>query len=180
MIVCAGEIEQFEFAYPIGIGMVDAAVNLTRLCLTEKPESVLFVGTAGSYGRIDLIKIVVSQKACNIEHSLIRGDGYSPIDNCVNSIGKVSHETTVNSSNYITTNELISDEYIKRGIGLENMEFYGVMKVAKQLEIPAKGIFVTTNYCAKNAHTEFKNNHKTAMIKLEKYIAENGLLEQYA
>jgi hypothetical protein len=32
MFICAGESEQFDFALPIGIDMVDVAINLTRLC----------------------------------------------------------------------------------------------------------------------------------------------------
>ncbi|MDD4855510.1 MAG: purine-nucleoside phosphorylase, partial [Sulfuricurvum sp.] len=31
MIVCAGNNETFDFALPIGVGLVESAMNLTRL-----------------------------------------------------------------------------------------------------------------------------------------------------
>ena len=33
-IVCAGKSEQFDFAQPVGIGMTEAAINLTILCMS--------------------------------------------------------------------------------------------------------------------------------------------------
>ncbi|HHO65290.1 MAG TPA: purine-nucleoside phosphorylase, partial [Epsilonproteobacteria bacterium] len=51
MIICAGKSEQFDFAMPVGVGMLEVAINLTRLCEAKKPDYILFVGTAGSYGK---------------------------------------------------------------------------------------------------------------------------------
>ena len=50
------------------------------------------------------------------------------------------------------------------------MEFYAVVKVAQKFNIPVRGIFIVTNYCNKNAHKEFLQNHKEAMQKLTEYI----------
>ena len=50
MILCAGRNETFEFAKPIGVGLVESASTLTQLILEEKPAFLFFVGTAGSYG----------------------------------------------------------------------------------------------------------------------------------
>ena len=68
MIICAGDIEQFSFAEPIGIGLIDTSINLTRLCLMTPPEYLLFIGTAGSYGMHDIFDIVESKSAANIEN----------------------------------------------------------------------------------------------------------------
>ena len=38
MISCAGDIESFDFATPIGIGVVDSAINLSRICIMNPPE----------------------------------------------------------------------------------------------------------------------------------------------
>ena len=37
--------------------MTDVAINLTRLCLSQKPNFLLFVGTAGSYGEKKIFDI---------------------------------------------------------------------------------------------------------------------------
>ena len=37
MILCAGRNETFDFARPIGVGLIESAINLTKLVLEEKP-----------------------------------------------------------------------------------------------------------------------------------------------
>ncbi len=170
MIVCAGESEQFDFAVPVGIGMTDVAINLTKLCMENTPEFILFVGTAGSYGKKKIFDIIESRSATNIENSFFTGGSYTPIDNMVSTAEDVSRETLVNSSNYITTDETVSKYYLEKNIQLENMEYYAVLKVAKKFGISAGGVFIVTNYCDENAHRDFMANHKEAMSRLTEYI----------
>ncbi len=173
MIICAGESEQFDFALPVGIGMTDVAINLTRLCLSQKPKFILFVGTAGSYGEKKVFDIIESKTAANIENSFFTGGSYTPIDNMVSTAEDVSRETIVNSSNYITTDKDLGKAYLSKNIHLENMEYYAVLKVAKSFDIPAAGVFIVTNYCDENAHRDFMYNHKEAMKRLTEYIQKN-------
>lgn len=172
MFICAGESEQFDFAIPIGIGMTDVAIHLTKLCLAEKPEFLFFVGTAGSYGEKKIFDIVESKTASNIENGFFNAKAYTPIDNLVSTAEDVSRETIVNSSNYITTDGTLAKAYLSKNIHLENMEYYAVLKVAKHFGIPAAGVFIVTNYCDKNAHRDFLANHQVAMEKLTYYIKE--------
>lgn len=69
MIICAGRNEVFNFAKPMGVGMVESAINLTRQCLFDKPDYILFIGSAGSYGNYKPFDIVESTSAANIELS---------------------------------------------------------------------------------------------------------------
>ena len=170
MIICAGESESFEFATPMGIGLIDTAINLTKKCIENPPTSILFVGSAGTYGSHNIFDIVESKTASNIENSFFNANAYTPIDNIVSMSDKVSRETIVNSSNYITTDRSLSTHYISKNIHLENMEFYAVLKVAKAFNIPASGVFIVTNYCDENAHRDFMENHKEAIKKLTNYI----------
>ncbi len=179
MIICAGKTEQFDFAMPIGIGMMNVAINLTKVCLDKKPDYILFVGTAGSYGEKKIFDIIESKTAANVENSFFSGGSYSPIDNVVTSVKDVSRETLVNSSNYITTNKEIGKFYTAQNIHLENMEFFAVMKVAQYFGISAGGIFVVTNYCDENAHDDFLKNQKEGMKKLDEYV-KNMIKEQAA
>lgn len=173
MFICAGENEQFSFAIPVGIGMTDVAINLTKLCLSEKPKFLYFVGTAGSYGEKKIFDIVESKTATNIENSFFNAGAYTPIDNMVSTAEDVSRETIVNSSNYISTDEEVAKDYLSKNIHLENMEYYAVLKVAKSFRIPVAGAFIVTNYCNENAHKDFMDNHKEAMLRLTKYIEES-------
>ena len=173
MIICAGESEQFDFALPVGIGMTDVAINLTRLCLSQKPKFILFLGTAGSYGEKKIFDIIESKTAANIENSFFTGGSYTPIDNMVSTAEDVSRETIVNSSNYITIDKELGKAYLSKNIHVENMEYYAVLKVAKSFDIPAAGVFIVTNYCDENAHKDFMDNHKEAMLRLTEYIQKN-------
>ena len=83
MIICAGKIETFNFATPVGIGLTDVSINLTKLCMETKPEFLLFIGSAGSYGEKKIFEIIESRSACNIENSFLEGDSYTPIDNLI-------------------------------------------------------------------------------------------------
>ena len=170
MIICAGKTEQFDFAVPVGIGMVEVAMNLTRICMAEKPKFLLFVGTAGSYGEKKVFDIVESKTAANIENSFFTGGSYTPLDNVVSTTDDVSRETLVNSSNYITTDKSIGKHYLAQNIHLENMEYFAVLKVAQSFGISAGGVFIVTNYCDENAHEDFLKNQKEAMDKLSAYI----------
>ncbi len=179
MIICAGEIESFNFATPVGIGLVDVSINLTKLCIEQKPDFLLFVGSAGSYGQKRIFEIVESKTACNVENSFLEGSSYTPTDNMISTAEDVSRETLINCSNYITSDSKYSKLYLQKNIQLENMEFYAVLKVARKFGIPAGGIFIVTNYCDENAHENFKKNHKEAMLRLTAYMnAKNKQLRK--
>ena len=173
MFICAGKSEQFDFAVPVGIGLIEVTMNLTKLCLSQKPEFLFFVGSAGSYGEKKIFDIVESKTACNIENSFFNAGAYTPLDNMISTAEDVSRETIINSSNYITTDESVAKHYLSKNIHLENMEYFAVLKVAEAFGIPAAGIFIVTNYCNKNAHKDFMDNHKEAMERLTTYIKES-------
>jgi len=177
-IISSGNEEQFDFAIPIGIGLINSAVNLTRLCLFDKPDFLIFIGTAGSYGNKKIFDIIETSTASNIENCFLEKNCYTPIDNIISFSKDVSRETIVNSSNYITTNEDIAKKYLKLNIDIENMEFYSIMSVAKEFNIPTKGIFVVTNYCHNNAHNEYLSNIKKAKKLLIQTLLEKNILKE--
>ena len=67
----------------------------------------------------------------------------------------------------------VAEEYQKLGLELENMEFFSILKVAQSFQIPARGIFIVTNYCDENAHADFLKNHEEAKALLSTYVKEN-------
>ncbi|OHE08425.1 MAG: purine-nucleoside phosphorylase [Sulfurimonas sp. RIFOXYC2_FULL_36_7] len=170
MILCAGNNETFEFATPIGVGLIESAMNLTRLCLFDKPEFLLFIGSAGSYGEHKIFDIVESKTASNVELALLNNDAYTPLDNVISTNITNKKDVIVNSSNYISTNEELTKKFLKLGIGIENMEFFAVLKIAQEFDIPAGGVFCITNYTNKNAHEDFLKNHDEAKRVLALHV----------
>ena len=177
MILSAGNEEIFPFARAIGVGLIDTAINLTRICLFEKPNSLIFIGSAGSYNpnKHKIFDIVTSSSASQIEVSFLKKESYTPIEQIITA--SVSRETIVNSSNYITTDKLSALAFDKLGMEIENMEFYSVMKVAKEFNIPVIGIFVITNYCDKDAHNQYIKNIKQAKQILIDYLKNKGYIK---
>ena len=172
MIICAGNNETFEFATPMGVGLIETAINLTRLCLFDKPEFLLFVGTAGSYGDHEIFDIVESKTAANIELAFLNNDAYTPLDNVISTNTTNKKDIIVNSSNYISTNEELVKKFLKFDIGLENMEFFSILKVAQEFDIPAGGVFCITNYTNKTAHEDFIKNHERAKELLHLHVSK--------
>jgi len=173
MILCAGNSESFDFATPVGIGLVESAINTTRLCLMEAPAYLLFVGTAGSYGKHNIYDIVSSKSASNIELSFLQKQSYTPIDNLiVSDESSITSDVIINSSNYITTNDELSKKMSTLKIDLENMEFFSIMRTAQEFNIPCGGIFIVTNKTNSDAHSTFITNHAMAMERLDTHVKE--------
>jgi nucleoside phosphorylase len=179
MVVCAGKMEAFDFALPIGVGLVESAMNLTRAVLFDRPDKILFIGTAGSYGNHKPFDIVHSTVACNVEVSYLDKKSYTPIDNVIDVSYETSEHKMVNSSNYITTDKEAAGKFMQLGIELENMEFYSVLSVAKEYGIPVMGVLIVTNYCHHAAHEEFLSNHPEAMKRLSDYIQQNPFTKAF-
>lgn len=170
MIICAGNNETFSFATPMGVGLIETAMNLTRLCLFDKPEFLLFVGTAGSYGDHKIFDIVESKTAANIELAFLQNKAYTPLDNVVTTNTEGTKDVVVNSSNYISTDAELTKNFLKFGVGIENMEFFSVLRIAQEFDIPAGGVFCVTNYTNVDAHADFLANHEKAKELLTEHV----------
>ena len=170
MIICAGNNETFDFAQPMGVGLIETTMNLTRLCLFDKPEFLLFVGSAGSYGDAQIFDIVESKTAANIELAFLSKDAYTPLENVISTNTTNVKDIIVNSSNYISTNDELTKKFLSFGVGIENMEFFAVLQVAKEFNIPAGGVFCVTNFTNTNAHQDFLKNHTKAKELLATHV----------
>ncbi|MDF1882006.1 purine-nucleoside phosphorylase [Sulfurimonas sp. MAG313] len=170
MIICAGNNESFGFATAMGVGLIEMSMNLTRLCMFDKPEFLLFVGTAGSYGHKNIFDIVESKTASNIELSFLSNQSYTPLDNVVTTNTEETKDIVVNSSNYISTDIELTKNFLKFGVGIENMEFFAFLRVAQEFNIPAGGVFCITNFTNKDAHEDFMKNHAQAKILLSEHV----------
>lgn len=172
MIICAGNNETFDFATPMGVGLVEMAMNLTRACLFDKPEFILFVGTAGSYGDKKIFDIIESKTASNIELAFLENNAYTPIDNVVSSQTEDVKDIVVNSSNYITTSSALGKKFLNFNVGIENMEFFAVQRIAQEFNIPSGGVFCVTNFTDEHAHEDFLKNHDKAKTLLSAHVVK--------
>ncbi len=151
---------------------------------------------------LNLLDVFECKIAANIEATAVLKMGYSPADIlasggdengdiCIASGNgnsniaailkdkklNVSHETiAINSSNFITLNEVVATELADLGFAGENMELFGVFRAARAFGVPARAILCATNFCGENAHEEFVANHYEAKRRLGERICELGLV----
>ncbi|MCD6190615.1 MAG: purine-nucleoside phosphorylase, partial [Sulfurimonas sp.] len=125
---------------------------------------------AGSYGDKKIFDIIESKTASNIELAFLSNDAYTPLDNVVSTNTTNEKDIVVNSSNYISTNAELAKNFLKFDVGIENMEFFAVLKIAQEFNIPAGGVFCITNFTNQNAHEDFLKNHEEAKKLLDKHV----------
>lgn len=174
LIVCAGGNEEFEFAQNIGIGLINSAFNLGKILSKTSAKQIIFIGTCGIYKDGEILDIYESSCASNIEYSNFFDGFYTPIENKI--ILNVSHETIINSSNYICKDKTIAQKYAQLGLSIENMEAYSVLSCAKNHNIDAICYLCATNFCNEFAHEDFLKNHKFAKEKLKNYLFDKKLI----
>lgn len=176
MIVCAGRTEVLSYALPIGVGLIESAVTLSKLLTENSVKRLCFVGTAGSYGDIGIHETVASTSCSQIELSSIDKLSYTPIIlKSAQKLSDVSRETLkafkfveANSSNYICSDFVSAQKFKSAGLQIESMEFFSVLWIAERLNIEAIGLFYITNFCDNNAHKEYLQNLPKALEALER------------
>ncbi|WP_104636815.1 phosphorylase family protein [Helicobacter felis] len=178
MFVCAGRMENLLGAKSIGVGLIESAICLSRLCLLERPKELIFVGSAGAYSKeIPLLSLFKSKEAYQIEQSFVQAQSYTPLENYLEVQSalfesKKLPSAKVNSSNYIHTNQDFAKQMSCAGILLENMEFFAVLSAAQAFKIPAMGVFCVSNYVGAHAHQEFLQHSAQVKKNLEICIRE--------
>ena len=93
MIVCAGESEQIRGALPIGVGLLQSAITINNMVQKHNPKELIFVGSAGSYGRFDIFETITSHCASQVEVTSLLNLSYTPLKDL--KICNVSCETMV-------------------------------------------------------------------------------------
>lgn len=188
MFICAGGIESFSFAKSVGVGLINSAISLTSICLKEKVDNIIFLGSAGSYDlNAKIGEIFYSFSSFQIETSFIDSLSYTPLENQIDMTSfLISNESSfkefdvksldiklakINSSNYITSTSKYNDSFLNAGILLENMEFFSILSVAREFKIPCVGIFCISNIVGESSHKQYLQNKTLVLDNLKDFVA---------
>ncbi|MDA0771478.1 MAG: hypothetical protein O3C63_00890 [Cyanobacteria bacterium] len=151
----------------VGIGYLEAAINLSKLLQSRNDISeIIFVGTAGAYSQnIKIGEQIIVSAAALLNLGSVQGLSYT-----IKDIYPILHASQPDSKNLlclssleITQDETISKQIIKHyqtDAIIENMELYGIAKVASDHQIPWSAHLRVTNYTNKNAHEDYISNIK--------------------
>jgi nucleoside phosphorylase len=144
----------------LGIGFLEAAINLETIVNKKKYQKIIFIGTAGSYSKNYSIGDSVSVSETRL---LLRKDAHIPkpypiyklelIDNLKSAICFSSLDISLNQS------------LCHANDSVENMELYGVAKIADKYQISCSAILGITNYANANAHQDWLSNNEKVSIQ---------------
>lgn len=178
---CAGtnKVDKIIFIGTCGLYQKGDKKGLNAVNLSENGKIKENLGAKNIAGEsqkpLQLLEIYESAHCFNVEASKLINAFYSPAECEINL--NVSYETKkCNSSNYICTDENVAARFADLGLELENMESFAVLSVAKRFSISATCFLCATNFCDKNAHQSFLQNHAQAKKNLEHFLQEKNLI----
>ena len=153
----------------LGIGFLEASLKLERYFLDEKPEKVIFLGTAGAYDKnIELNQIIEIAEVKLLNSSSLFDEAYIPQD--YKTYKSAPKEKNICfSSLEITKSEKLSEKILSLESHtnvFENMELYGIAKVCQENNIPWQAFLAITNHTHEKGHEEWKANHLSLSEKL--------------
>ncbi len=173
----ASELGNHFLIEALGIGYLDAALNLERIIKKNDLKQIIFLGTAGSFNKNhDEIVEVESTELLNIGSNL---DISYPAKHGRYEVYKTEKKLSdLKTCHCLTTAEITKDSAFAELISkkyddeilLENLELYGLAKVASEAGIPWNALLGVTNSIGENAHEEWKVNHERVSKNLCDYF----------
>ncbi len=170
----------------LGIGYLEAALELTRI-LNEREDidEIVFLGTCGSYNSELKIGDVVSISSVSLlERGEVLGlaynvrEGMSYQSGHCHAASRLAMTVPCLCSLEITNSSELSTRILEHyGFtqAVENMELYGVARVASQRGIKWSAHLGVTNYTNIEAHQDWLSNHQELSKKLGETILEDAV-----
>ena len=167
---------------PVGIGAIDAAVGAAGAIARARPARVLFVGTAGIYGREKEARqaigtAVVAGEILCMSTAALKGEAYLPGPMVVQVPTSRSLQTAlaggagdlrnlprdVASPLAITRSAALGRRIAEAtGATLENLEAFAVARAAAAAGVPFAAVLGVANRVGPTGHDEWQRHHRAA------------------
>jgi nucleoside phosphorylase len=165
---------KYELA-TLGIGFLSASLALERILVENKGiEDIIFVGTAGAYSKtLEIGNIIEVNETGLLNFGTVEQKAFVPQEyeeyQCFLKFNKKIKKAYCLSSLEITQDTKVSkkiiDVFDTRDI-VENMEIYGLAKVANENSKRFSALLGITNYTNIDAHSDWKENNEIISAKL--------------
>lgn len=164
---------------PVGIGAIDAAVGAARAIARTRPARVIFVGTAGIYGREKEARraigtaVVAGELLC-MSTAALKGEAYLPGPMVVQVPTSRSLQTALASGRAEQSRDVACPLAITRsaalgrriaeatGATLENLEAFAVARAATAAGVPFAAVLGVANRVGPTGHDEWQRHHRAA------------------
>ncbi len=164
---------------PVGIGAIDAAVGAAGAIARTRPARVLFVGTAGLYGREKEARqaigtAVVAGEILCMSTAALKGEAYLPGPMVVQVPTSRSLQTALGGGRGDLPRDVASPLAITRsaalgrriaeatGATLENLEAFAVARAAAAAGVPFAAVLGVSNRVGPTGHEEWQRHHRAA------------------
>jgi futalosine hydrolase len=168
---------------PVGIGAIDAAVGAAGAIVRARPARVLFVGTAGFYGREKDARqaigtAVVAGEILCMSTAALKGEAYLPGPMVVQVPTSRSLQSALAGGRAVDHRDLSRDVAcplaITRsaalgrriaeatGATLENLEAFAVARAAAAAGVPFAAVLGVANRVGPTGHDEWQRHHRAA------------------
>ena len=163
----------------IGIGLVDSAINLTRI-LEEYAylKNIIFIGTAGAYkdSKLKIGDLVQAKETGLFSLSQYEGDSYLP-NKMIKKIScnQFSGIEAVQVASVLEINrrgEKLAKVFWKTGYSAEHMELFSVARVAKKFNKNIYSVLGVSNIVNQSAHQDWLKNNKKVSLETNKKLKE--------
>ncbi|HSY39294.1 MAG TPA: hypothetical protein VLA79_07185, partial [Polyangia bacterium] len=167
---------------PVGIGAIDAAVGAAGAIARARPARVLFVGTAGIYGREKEARaaigtaMVAGEIVC-MSTAALKGEAYLPGPMVVQvptsrslraaltdgRAGRAAGLGVVACPLAITRSAALGRRIAEAtGAALENLEAFAVGRAAAAAGVPFAAVLGVANRVGPRGHEEWQRHHRAA------------------
>ncbi len=163
----------------LGIGFLEAALQLNKILQDANYSRIIFLGTAGAYSQqLKIGDIVSVSSVALLNYLTVEAKGYLPQEYEVYESSTINNQKPAIYANCLSSLEITKSEALSKKIInsslfaldhlplVENMELYGIARIASEHNIPWSALLGVTNYTNANAHQDWKTNHETVSEKL--------------
>jgi len=164
---------------PVGIGAIDAAVGAAGAIVRARPARVIFVGTAGIYGRETEARAaigtaVVAGEIFCMSTAALKGEAYLPGPMVVQVAtsralrtalagGRAGRSRDVAAPLAITRSATLGRRIAEAtGATLENLEAFAVARAAAAAGVPFAAVLGVANGVGPKGHEEWQRHHRAA------------------
>jgi nucleoside phosphorylase len=164
-----------------GIGAIDAAVGAARAIEAARPTRVIFVGTAGVYGRgapprLEIGSAAVAGEIACVSTAVLRGDAYLPAPTTLRTetarrlrtalgatAGDAGLPRAVACPLAITRSAALGRRIAAAtGAELENLEAFAVARAAAAAGVEFAAVLGVANRVGPTGHAEWRRHHRAA------------------
>ena len=160
----------------VGVGLVESAHGAARAISRHAPDLVVFLGTAGAYGRAPAMgDVAIARDLVLASTAAARGDGYLPgllpvtagadasarraLLRAARATGVAAGPARVATTMAITRGRALAARLQRAsGAAVENLEAFAVARAAAAARIPFAAVLGIANRVGPNAHAEWLAN----------------------